>query len=505
MISEDSKKLRLNVLFSLLYQITVVVSGFILPRLILQYYGSEINGLVSSITQFLSVISLAQMGVGAVVQAAFYKPIADGDDKKVSQIFTSSNRFFNTIAILLLIYVSGLIFLYPRLNNIHYDFCFTAMLIVSIAINAYSQYYIGITYRILLNAMQYMYIQSVIGIITTILNVGISVFLMNAGYSIAWVKFIGAFVFLMQPIAIMLVVKSKTSINTQEKYDKEPIEQKWNGLAQHVAFVIFENTDIIVLTLFSTYKNISIYAVYNLVTNGIRLAINSLTEGVKSLLGKLYAEGKQRELQNFFGYYEWIMHVSVTVIFSLCAVLISPFAKVYTKGILDANYNQPLFGVVMSLGIMFFCIRLPYLGMVTSAGMFKETQSSAIIEAVINIVLSMSFVCIFGLVGVAIGTLVGILYRLVYFVLFLKNNILYRSPLIFVKLIILDLVLFILTVITSYFFKMHSISYIAWIYLAIKQSIVVIIISLTVNFIFYNNYFNVLIRKVLKSENNNLL
>ena len=217
------------------------------------------------------------------------------------------------------------------------------MLIVSIAINAYSQYYIGITYRILLNAMQYMYIQSVIGIMTTILNVGISVFLMNAGYSIAWVKFVGAFVFLMQPIAIMLVVKSKTSINTQEKYDKEPIEQKWNGLAQHVAFVIFENTDIIVLTLFSTYKNISIYAVYNLVTNGIRLAINSLTEGVKSLLGKLYAEGKQRELQNFFGYYEWIMHVSVTVIFSLCAVLISP------------NLT-PSFLVFINLNIIYFTL-----------------------------------------------------------------------------------------------------------------------------------------------------
>ena len=181
MISEDSRRLRMNVLFSLLYQLTIVVSGFILPRLILQYYGSEVNGLVSSITQFLSIISLAQMGVGAVVQAAFYKPIADRDSKKINQIFTSSSRFFNTIAILLLIYVFSLIFLYPKLNNVHYDFYFTTMLIIAISINAYSQYYIGITYRILLNALQYMYIQSAIGIVTTILNVISSVVLMKLG------------------------------------------------------------------------------------------------------------------------------------------------------------------------------------------------------------------------------------------------------------------------------------------------------------------------------------
>lgn len=501
MISEDSRRLRMNVLFSLLYQLTIVVSGFILPRLILQYYGSEVNGLVSSITQFLSIISLAQMGVGAVVQAAFYKPIADRDSKKINQIFTSSSRFFNTIAILLLIYVFSLIFLYPKLNNVHYDFYFTTMLIIAISINAYSQYYIGITYRILLNALQYMYIQSAIGIVTTILNVISSVVLMKLGYSIASVKLVGSIIFLMQPLVIECIVKRKIAINSHETYEKEPIEQKWNGLAQHVAFIIFENTDVIVLTLFSNYKSISIYSVYNLVTNGLRLAINSMTDGVKSLLGKLYAEKKQNALQELFGYYEWIMHVSSTVVFSLCAVLIVPFALVYTKGIVDANYSQPLFGVILSLGVMFFCIRLPYLGMVTSAGMFKETQNSAIIEAVINIVLSLSFVYLWGVVGVAVGTLVGILYRLIYFVLFLKNKILYRSPLIFARLVIADLFVFIMTLVISKFFKLSSLNYISWIILSIKDASIVLSITCIMNVLFYRENCVLLIKKIFGRGN----
>ena len=52
------KKLLLNTITSLILQVVVVISGFILPRIRLAYLGSDVNGLIQSITQFLSVISL---------------------------------------------------------------------------------------------------------------------------------------------------------------------------------------------------------------------------------------------------------------------------------------------------------------------------------------------------------------------------------------------------------------------------------------------------------------
>lgn len=66
------KLLAKNTTASLISQITALVCGFILPRLFLQYFGSEVNGLVNSITQFLSVISFLELGVGAVVQSSLY-------------------------------------------------------------------------------------------------------------------------------------------------------------------------------------------------------------------------------------------------------------------------------------------------------------------------------------------------------------------------------------------------------------------------------------------------
>ena len=52
----------------------------ILPRLILVAFGSDVNGLVNSIDPFLRIISLLDLGVGAVVQSSLYKPIAENDE-----------------------------------------------------------------------------------------------------------------------------------------------------------------------------------------------------------------------------------------------------------------------------------------------------------------------------------------------------------------------------------------------------------------------------------------
>ena len=97
-----TRKLKLNMITTLIYQTISIVSVFILPRFFLQYYGSDVNGLVSSITQFLAVISLCEGGVGAVVQTALYKPIAENDEKEISRIYKSSTKFFNKIAIILI-------------------------------------------------------------------------------------------------------------------------------------------------------------------------------------------------------------------------------------------------------------------------------------------------------------------------------------------------------------------------------------------------------------------
>ena len=128
------KRLLYNTVSSLIFQLTTIICGFILPRLILNAFGSEVNGLVNSIAQFLGVISFLELGVGAVVQSALYKPLAEKNQEDVSKIISSANKFFTRLGQILLIYVIVLIIVYPQFAGKNFGFIYTATLIVAISL-----------------------------------------------------------------------------------------------------------------------------------------------------------------------------------------------------------------------------------------------------------------------------------------------------------------------------------------------------------------------------------
>ena len=86
-------KIKINAIVSLLYQLVTIGCGFILPRLILSTFGSSYNGLTSSITQFVSCVTLLSAGIGGVTRAALYKPLAEKDNKTISIVIKTTQAF----------------------------------------------------------------------------------------------------------------------------------------------------------------------------------------------------------------------------------------------------------------------------------------------------------------------------------------------------------------------------------------------------------------------------
>ena len=135
-----NQKLRANTFIAIINQVITVLSGFILPRLYLASYGSEVYGLSASITQFLSVVTLMELGVGAVVQSAFYKPLASKDQRRVSEIVVSAERFFKKISVFFLAYVIVLLYFYPSHIRTDFNWWFESSLILIISIGSVSEY-----------------------------------------------------------------------------------------------------------------------------------------------------------------------------------------------------------------------------------------------------------------------------------------------------------------------------------------------------------------------------
>lgn len=494
------KLLAKNTMASLLSQITALVCGFILPRLFLEYFGSEVNGLVNSITQFLGVISFLELGVGAVVESSLYQPLSTNDKPQISKVMVSADRFFRRLAQILLAYVLILIAVYPLLANQSFGYIYTATLIAAISISSFAQYYFGIVNSLLLNADQRGYIQYNAQTITVVLNTVVCVFMIKLGGSVQLVKLTTSLIYLARPLALRIYVNRRYQIDWKIQYDGEPIQQKWNGVAQHIAAVVLDGTDTIVLTLLSTLSNVSIYSVYFMVIRGVKTLFLSMTNGIQSLLGELWARQELDELKKTFGWTEWCIHSGTTFVFSCTAALIVPFVRVYTAGISDANYIQPTFAILLTLAHAMHCLRLPYNIMVLAAGHYKQTQRNYIVAAVINIVISVLTVKAWGLIGIAIGTLAAMVYQTVWLAVYDSRNFVFWPMKAVVKQFAVDSVTAVCIVMLSGMLTMRSVSYISWIILAMATALLAVIITVCLNFIAYKDKMMVLIHIAMKGK-----
>lgn len=496
-----SKKALMNTVISLLLQLVTAVCGFIVPRLIIGTYGSDINGLVSSITQFLSYITLFEAGVGGVVRAALYKPLADGDTPKLSSIVNATENFFRKISYIFIVYMGVLACVYPLIINKTFDWGFTAALVVIIGISTFVQYYFGMTYMVFLQADQKRYITSSVQIITIILNTILVVAFVKFGASIHVLKLGTAAVYIIRPIVLNLYVKKKYGVDNKAEPDNDAISQRWDGLGHHIAYFVNLNTDVVILTIFSeisgafSIAEVSVYTVYYSVVNGVQSIASALSTGMEAALGNMLAKGEKENLRVKFGLYEFLSHGMTTFIFTCSAILIVPFVQVYTKGITDADYIRPAFGYLIVAAYAIYAIRLPYNNLTLAAGHYKQTRNGAFVEAGINVVLSAVLVCFFGIIGVAIGTLAAMTFRTVQYAWYLSKNILERSFSVFLKRAGCSALCAALSLAVNFNLPHIAVtSYPTWAVYAVQVALVTGVLTALVNFILFRKDFINLIK-----------
>lgn len=494
-----TQKLKVNTVTSVINRIVRIISGLILPRLILQYFGSETNGLVASINQFLSIITFLDMGVGSVVQSALYKPLAKNDSLQVSKVLKAANNYFRKIAYFLIIYVIALILFYPFLIDSTYDYIATGFLIFALSVSLFGQYYFGIVNELLLNGDQKAYIQYGTEIVVIILNLILGIILITQGASIQIVQLGSGIIFLLRPFFLKKYVSKNYVINKNVDISEDPLPQKWSGMAQHVAYTIQSSIGTLVLTIFSSLESVSVYSVYLIVVNGISILASSMMSGISSFFGNLLATNEIDALNSYFNKIEWIIHNIVIYMYGMTAVLITSFVLLYTSGIKDnVNYNVPLFALVLVLSKAVFSLRSPYQTMVFSAGHFKETEKSSIIEVLVNGVISVLLVNRMGIVGVVFGGLVSVVYRMIYLTYYLSRNIVHRPIKRFFKQFIVDIIIFsLILVLGNIFNSIYTIETMGeWLFFAIVLGIVNIGLVIIINVIFYREYTFSFLRRI---------
>lgn len=412
---------------NLFLQIVVFISGIILPRFILQAYGSSINGMITSINQFLTYLGLAEAGVATASVVALYTPLALGRKKEVNSILSATRKFYNRSGVLFLSLTALLVFIYPFFIRGQLDNGLVRWMIVVLAGSTLVDYFFLGKYRVLLMANQEGYVVALIQSAGTVANMLVSIGLIYAGASVLAVKAVATGVYVLRLFLVKAYAKKKyPDLDFHAQPAESALKQKNAALFHQVVTIIVNNTDTTILTICLGSRSlleVSVYGVYMLVVNAVNQLLTSFSNGLTAGFGEVIARKEDETLKKSYSDYEYMYFLIFFIVVACMGTLLIPFIAVYTIDMKDVQYVRPVIGALFTLLVFLQNVRIPGLTIICAAGHYKETRYQAGLEAAINIVVSLVLVWKLGMAGVLIGTVCSYSYRSFEIILYTNRHL----------------------------------------------------------------------------------
>ena len=424
----NAKRGFYNVVFGMIGQVVSIALGIVIPRLVLVSLGSETNGLLSSVNQALVYLNLLEAGIGTATLQALYKPVAEFDVNNINCVMSATNHYYKKVGKWYFSATLCLAMVFPVLIKSELSY-FTIFSVVFISgLSQVINFFFQGKYRILMQVEGKSYILTNLG---TIVNVAASIskiFLLLNGFSIVALQIMYLFFNLIQMLYITGYIKKKyTWLDLSVTPDYTAISQRKSVMIHQISGLIFQNTDVLILTVVCGLKTVSVYSMYVMLFGMIGTAISTVNSGVSFAMGQTYSVDKKKflVLYNVFETYNMALTFSL---YCVANIFIGPFLMLYTRGITDIRYVDKILPFLFIATYLLSNGRSAAQRVIEYAGHFKLTQNRSIIESTINIVVSLICVVKFGIYGVLIGTIAALLYRTNEMILYASNKLLGRSP-----------------------------------------------------------------------------
>lgn len=493
---------RLNTFFSLLLQFITAITGLILPQLFIRTYGSDINGVVTSITQFISYLSLVEAGIGAASIAALYKPLDQNNSSLVNKILSTTKKFYQKSGITFIFLILFLIVFYPLMTKNQIDPLTTIWMILILSMSALCDYFILGKYRVLLTADQHFYIINFYQILGTIINLIVTIILIYLNFDIITVKAVSTIVYICRAYFVIRYVKKKYKyLDFNVDTDKSLISQRWDALMHQVAGLIVVNSGIVLLTLFGyDFKEISVFTIYNMIIQVLNNLLMSFYSALTPTFGNIIAKNNQNKLDKFYSYYEFLFFILLFSVSLTYLFLILPFMSLYTQGISDAQYIRLDYAVAGAGVILAFNLYDPSMTLINGSGHYRQTRNYSIICAIINVVTSLFSIALFGPVGVFIAEICSQLFIDFAFIIYNSKKIVHNSLRRTVKRLLINFTLFfvILFVYINYI-NINITNFIVWTIFGFVFSLSFILVYCLCNLVFDISLFKSFI-KIIKAK-----
>lgn len=479
----NKKSLLKNAVSSILSYGLLLVLSIVTSRLVLTGYGSETNGLLSSISQVFGYIALLEAGIGTATITALYKPLGENNKDKTLDVLFASRRYYRSCARWYFICVVIAATVWPLVLETNISYATIWFFIFFQGISSVIAFYYSAVIINYLVATGRNYINNNVHFIATLLTYVAKMIICSSGWSIVYIALAMIMINVLKCIIYRRYMKKTCPeyFGTQ-KGDMSLLSERKSFLVHEISGVVFSSTDNILISIFCGLGEASVYAVYSMVLMALRNIIGQAFNGTNYILGSAYSMDKTK-YRKVHDRYNHIYIMATFALFSIAYVLLMPFIQIYTSGVNDANYLDPLLPVLFVVIELLSACRVVDNQVIKNAMHAKQTINRTIVEAIINFVASIILVQFWGIYGVLCGTVIALLYRTNDIVLYANKRILLRSPWKEYLIYLGNYAAFFLIVYANSYVSVKADTYWNLILTAIPVSIGIMLIYALVNFI----------------------
>lgn len=418
----------INTTASLFTQVIKLLLTFLTRAVFLHFLSVDYLGINGLYTNVLSVLSLAELGIGNVMVFSLYKPVANKDKDTINELLNFYNKLYLIIAIVILILGIILIPFLPLIIDSGHSNKELVLYYILFLTNSVFTYFVAHK-RALIQANQQTYIIKKVELIVLIGRILFQILVL--------VLFKNYIVYLLVQIISTLIENIylsytanieypyiKTKIKADKKIDKKPIIEniKATFLYKIGTTVINSTDDIIVSVLFGT-ATLGYYSNYELIVAGVSSLLGNFNNAFIPSLGNLNAEENKTKSSNMFFNVILFYHCMAAFGGISFFLLLNDFISIW----LGSEYLMEVF-IVFAVSLNFYqnVVLQPMWMFRETMGLFVQIKYVMIVAAVLNIIIAILFAKPFGVAGVALSIVVAKILTLVWYdpkILFKKFNL----------------------------------------------------------------------------------
>lgn len=389
-----------------IYAFVHLVIGVILPRLIILNYGSEINGLSSSIQQIINYLNYFELGITPIFLFSLYGPLVTNDTKSIDSILSKAKKIYYKVSLFYLIGVLILSPVYPLfLQGSNVDYWSSASLVFVVGTIGLLNIFSLAKYRVLLTADQKVYTLNFLSTISIAIDILLQYIFIKKGLSIVFVKAVPLISISLRTIILRFYVKHKYPNITFKSKETNSLSIKFNDTFVHeIAKTIGLSAPIIALSILTDLTTTSVFAIYSLIFTGLQNLISSFTSGTTASFGHLIREGDNKRIASATKQFTLLLSNILFVLYAAALVLIIPFIKLYLGPIAEIDlYTNTIYPLLFTVWMLVENSKLPAQTFLQASGKYSLIKKLNLVQIVLHLCFSFIFSYFWGLPGAIVS------------------------------------------------------------------------------------------------------